>query len=67
MISLPFPTILPKDPIMLGKNIASNTVLTTCIPMKMGHINFFKPKLITRSEREGKHINYNLATQFDAS
>lgn len=43
MRRLPFPTILPNEPMMLGKNMAMRTVFATCIPIKTGHMNFLKP------------------------
>lgn len=42
----PLPTILPNDPMMLGRNKTSTTVLTTCNPINNGHKNFFKPETV---------------------
>jgi hypothetical protein len=39
----PFPTILPTEPMMLGRKRMSSTDLTTWKPMNSGHMNFFRP------------------------
>lgn len=39
----PFPTILPREPRMLGKKRASRVVLIRLKTTNAGHMNFFKP------------------------
>uniref|UniRef100_A0A8D8DT00 (northern house mosquito) hypothetical protein n=1 Tax=Culex pipiens TaxID=7175 RepID=A0A8D8DT00_CULPI len=39
----PLPTILPSDPMILGRNSTSSTVFTICSPKSNGQTIFFRP------------------------
>lgn len=60
----PLPTIFPSEPMILGKNRATSTVLTSWKPMNTGHMNFFRPETRLRDCVSCVYVSYLIAFRF---